>query len=92
MAKITMGEVGDIKFSTQLKPSPVYDILRSSTAATANLESSLMHCGIPADKPFVIKAPLFVAYHLLGLEFNMASVADNHLMDHTGKGLADTIK
>jgi len=92
MANITIGAVGDIKFDTRLKSNPLYDILKRSTVATANLECPLTSYDIPADKLFAIKAPPSVAKQLPGLGLQVVSVANNHAMDYAERGLMDTIK
>lgn len=92
MSRITIAAVGDIMFSTRLRQSPLYDILRNSTVATANLENPLTECKIPADKLISIKSPPSAADNLPKLGLQVVSIANNHAMDYTDRGLLDTIK
>lgn len=92
MSKITIAAVGDIMFRTTLRNSPLYDILRNSTVATANLECPLTDCEIPTEKPLGIKSPPSVADQLTRLGLQVVSIATNHALDYTEKGLMDTIK
>ena len=92
MAHMTIAAVGDIKFSTRLKPSPLYAILKNSTVATANLECPLTRCAIPADKLFAIKVPPSVAGQLPTLGFRVVSIANNHAFDYGERGLLDTLR
>jgi len=91
MSKITIAAVGDIMVNTTLRHSPLYDILRSCTVATANLECPLTDCEIPTDKLIGIKSPPSVADQLPRLGLQVVSVANNHALDYTEKGLMDTI-
>jgi poly-gamma-glutamate synthesis protein (capsule biosynthesis protein) len=92
MSRITIAAVGDIMFGKDLKDNPLYDILRRSTVATANLENPLTDCEIPADKLIALKSPPSAADHLPGLGLQVVSIANNHAMDYTDKGLLDTIE
>lgn len=92
MSKISIAAVGDIMVSTHLRPSPLYDILRNSTLAVANLECPLTDCEIATDKLVGIKSPPSVADELPWLGLHVVTIANNHAMDYTEKGLMDTIK
>jgi poly-gamma-glutamate capsule biosynthesis protein CapA/YwtB (metallophosphatase superfamily) len=92
MATIKIAAVGDIMFGKHLKESPLYDILRRSTVTTANLENPLTECEVPADKLIALKSPPSAADHLPGLGLQVVSIANNHAMDYTAKGLLDTIE
>lgn len=78
--------------SNHLKPSPLYDILRNSTVATANLECPLTDCEITTDKLIALKSPPSVADQLATLGLKVVSIANNHAMDYTERGLMDTIR
>jgi len=92
MAGITIAAVGDVMVNAPLGASPLYEILRKSTVATANLESPLTDWQISASPSLALKSPPSVADHLPRLGLHVVSVANNHAMDYTDKGLMDTIK
>ena len=92
MARLTIAAVGDIKFNTPLKPNPLYDLLRNSNLAAANLECPLTNHDVPADKIIAIKVPPSVAGRLPTLGLRVVSIANNHALDYGEKGLLDTLR
>lgn len=92
MKKITIGAVGDIMIYTPLRDSPLYHILKKSTLATANLENPLTDCEVPTDKLLGLKSSPAVADQLNYLGVQVVSIANNHALDYTDRGLLDTIK
>ena len=92
MSIVTIGTVGDIMINTTLGDSPLYDILKNATISTANLECPLTDCEIMTDKLIGLRAPPSVAGQLPRLGLDVVSVANNHALDYTDKGLLDTVK
>jgi len=92
MPGITIAAVGDIMVNAPLGTSALYKILRKSTVATANLECPLTDWESSASPSLALKAPPHVADQLPRLGLHVVSIANNHAMDYTERGLIDTIK
>jgi poly-gamma-glutamate synthesis protein (capsule biosynthesis protein) len=79
------------KHGTDWLLAGVADRLKTSQIRFGNLEFALTDRGAPAHKDFTFRAPPSAADSLVGAGFNVVSVANNHIMDYGGQGLADTL-
>ncbi|KAA0238584.1 MAG: CapA family protein [Chloroflexi bacterium CFX7] len=65
--------------------------LRDADLAVANLECSISERGEPAPKGFTFRAPPLAADALAGAGIDIASLANNHILDYGPDALSDTI-
>ncbi|SDT67723.1 CapA family protein [Jiangella sp. DSM 45060] len=66
-------------------------LLRAAETAFANVESPLTNRGVPAEKAFVHRSDPARAADLAALGIDVATLANNHVLDFGAEGLDDTL-
>ncbi|WP_053206502.1 CapA family protein [Jiangella muralis] len=66
-------------------------LLRAAETAFANVESPLTTRGVPAEKAFVHRSDPARAADLAALGIDVATLANNHVLDFGAEGLDDTV-
>nr|WP_246400817.1 CapA family protein [Jiangella mangrovi] len=67
------------------------ELLRDAETAFANIESPLTARGVPAEKAFVHRSAPDRAADLAALGVDVATLANNHVLDFGAEGLEDTL-
>ncbi|MGC8555823.1 MAG: CapA family protein, partial [Conexivisphaera sp.] len=85
---------GDVTYSEDLQgriPPEIVEELRGGYSVV-NLEGPITDYGPSARKSVVISQPPEFARSLPAIGIRAASLANNHVMDHLARGLADTMR
>jgi len=94
MSEVKLFAVGDISLRTKDGAHPfgaVRDVLRECDVLFGNLETALSRRGRQSEKSVVLNADPSLASHLVEAEFDILSIANNHVMDLGPEGFEDTI-
>ncbi|MGE3600360.1 MAG: CapA family protein [Dehalococcoidia bacterium] len=69
----------------------VAPLLEGSDVRVGNLELPLTERGTPARKDYTFRAPPSVTEGLIGADFDVLTLANNHMLDYGVEGLLDTV-
>jgi Bacterial capsule synthesis protein PGA_cap len=99
--KVILAFGGDVHFEGVLSQklassaptllAPIKPVLASADVAVVNLETAVTNSGFAATKEFVFRAPPSAFAALRGGSVDVASLANNHGMDHGEQGLRDSL-
>ena len=89
---VTVALVGDLVPSRANRlTAAMAGFLKRPDAVFGNLEITAGMRGVPADKPFTMRAPAAAVPSLSGMGFSVVSLANNHAMDFGHESLLETI-
>jgi poly-gamma-glutamate synthesis protein (capsule biosynthesis protein) len=100
--EVTVLIVGDTMFDGELAAEsappvaailqPVEEYVRMADLALFNLETTLGAAGAPLEKAFTFRSSAAAADALAEAGFDVASVANNHVLDYGAEGLTVTLE
>jgi poly-gamma-glutamate synthesis protein (capsule biosynthesis protein) len=97
---LTLAFAGDVHFTGRTAPllgnpatafGPITSVLQDADLTMLNLETAITERGTPEPKQYRFRAPITAFSALAAAGVDVATLANNHVLDYGQVGLADTL-